>query len=46
MNEEPILKPCVVCGRKVVVASDFEGDVLCINDFFTDDPTEDWEADE
>ena len=43
---EPELRPCVVCGRKTMVDSAFTGDVLCINDFFTEDPTEEWEADE
>lgn len=46
MNEEPLFDKCVVCGRRVVVASDNAEPVLCIDHFFTEDPTEDWEADE
>lgn len=42
---EPIFEPCVVCGRRVVVASDNQDVVLCIDHYFTEDPTEDWEAD-
>ena len=36
----PTTKPCVVCGEDVTVDEDFTGDVLCIVDFFTEDPTE------
>lgn len=40
------VRPCVVCGEPVEVMEDFVGDVLCITDFWADDPTEDWERDE
>jgi len=37
---------CEVCGAPVQVASDAPADepVLCIEHYFTDDPTEDWES--
>lgn len=38
--------PCVVCGEPVKIRPGFEGDALCIADFFSDDPTEDWERDD
>lgn len=43
---ETVTKPCVVCGIEVELAADFEGDALCIADYFADDPTEEWERDE
>ena len=41
-----IEKPCVVCDEPVLVQEDADMDPLCIEHFFTDDPTEEWEADE
>ncbi len=44
LTDETELRMCVVCAEPVEVAANFTGDVLCINDFFSDDPTEEWEA--
>lgn len=40
------LAPCVVCGEDVAIRAGYEGDVLCILHFFSEDPTEDWERDD
>lgn len=42
----PELRPCLVCGRKVMVDPESDAPVICINDYFSEDPTEEWEADE
>lgn len=49
-NVEPgvQVKPCVVCGNPVELASDAPVDEVerprCIDHWFDGDPTEDWEA--
>lgn len=47
--EPTIILPCIVCGADVLLASDAPAEVranpLCIVDFFTEDPTAEWESD-
>lgn len=38
--------PCVVCEAPVAVRAGYEGEALCIEHFFSEDPTEDWERDD
>ena len=42
---DTVIRPCLVCGAEVLMAADTGEPALCILDYFTDDPTEDWERD-
>lgn len=44
---EFVTMACVVCDEEVVMTEDNDGeDPLCIDHFFTEDPTAEWEADD
>lgn len=42
---EVVERPCEVCEEDVLMQADSKEPALCIVHYFTDDPTEAWEAD-
>lgn len=44
--DDIVLRPCVVCGVPVECDAHSTEDALCIEDYFADDPTAEWERED